>query len=200
MKDAVVTEDLGRVRLIKINRPGALNSMNAWVFMGIRDALVEIEADDKVAVAVLTGEGRAFCAGLDLEDANNPDPEAPKESQIPSMFKAMTEFSKPLIAAVNGLGVGVGMTMLSHFDLVLMAESAKMKTPFPQLGLAPEFASSYTFATRMGWQNAAYTLMSGRWFSAQECLEMGLAWRLEPDEEVLARSIEVAEELDIGVW
>ena len=195
MNDAVAIEDLGRVRVIKMNRPDALNSMNPWMFMGIRDALTEAQEDEGIAVAIITGEGRAFCAGLDLADSNSPDPDAPKESQFPSMLKALTTFRKPLIAAVNGLGVGVGMTMLSHCDLVLMAESTKMRTPFPQLGLAPEAGSSFSFAERMGWQNAAYALMSGRWFSAKECLEMGLAWRIEADEEVLAKSIEVAQEL-----
>ena len=195
MNDAVAIEDLGRVRVIKMNRPDALNAMNPWMFMGIRDALSQAQDDEGVAVAVITGEGRAFCAGLDLADSNSPDPDAPKENQFPSMLKALTTFRKPLVAAVNGLGVGVGMTMLSHCDLVLMAESTKMRTPFPQLGLAPEAGSSFSFAERMGWQNAAYVLMSGRWFSAKECVEMGLAWRVEADEEVLAKSIEVAQEL-----
>ena len=68
MNDAVVTEDIGRVRVIKMNRPDALNSMNPWMFMGIRDALHGAQDDDTVAVAVITGEGRAFCAGLDLAD------------------------------------------------------------------------------------------------------------------------------------
>ena len=76
--------------------------------------------------------------------------------------------------------------MLAHCDLVLMAKSVKMRTPFPQLGLAPEAGSSFSFAERMGWQNASYALLSGKWFSAQECLDMGLAWRVEADEEVLA--------------
>ena len=195
MNDAVAIEDLGRVRVIKMNRPDALNAMNPWMFMGIRDALSQAQDDEGVAVAVITGEGRAFCAGLDLADSNSPDPDAPKENQFPSMLKVLTTFRKPLVAAVNGLGVGVGMTMLSHCDLVLMAESTKMRTPFPQLGLAPEAGSSFSFAERMGWQNAAYALMSGRWFSAKECVEKGLAWRVEADVEVLAKSIEVAQEL-----
>ena len=74
------------------------------------------------------------------------------EHLFPSMLKQLTEFRKPLIAAVNGLGVGIGMTFLAHCDLVLMSTSARLRTPFPQLGLAPEAGSSYTFPTRMGWQ------------------------------------------------
>ena len=192
----IVTEDLGRVRVITINRPEALNSMNNAVFGGIRDALGSVETDDTVAVAVITGEGRAFSAGQDLQEmqAGLSDGEG-GDHLFPGMLKQLTEFQKPLIAAVNGLGVGIGMTFLAHCDLVFMSNSARLRTPFPQLGLAPEAGSSYTFATRMGWQNAAYVLMSGRWFSAEECLEMGLVWRVTEPEELMVETMAVAQEL-----
>ena len=163
----IVTEDLGRVRAITINRPQALNSMNNAVFAGIRDALAAAEGDTGVAVAVITGEGRAFSAGQDLQEMQDGLSGDGGGHEFPAMLKQLTEFKKPLIAAVNGLGVGIGMTFLAHCDLVLMSTAARLRTPFPQLGLAPEAGSSYTFATRMGWQNAAYVLMSGRWFSAE---------------------------------
>ena len=111
----VVTKDEDRVRVITINRPQALNSMNNAVFGGIRDALAEAETDDQVAVAVITGEGRAFSAGQDLQemqDGLSGDDGA--EHLFPSMLKHLTEFRNPLIAAVNGLGGGIGMTFLAH--------------------------------------------------------------------------------------
>ena len=191
----IVTEDLGRVRVITINRPQALNSMNNAVFAGIRDALAEAEVDSGVAVAVITGEGRAFSAGQDLQEMQDGLSGDGGDHQFPAMLKQLTEFKKPLIAAVNGLGVGIGMTFLAHCDLVLMSTAARLRTPFPQLGLAPEAGSSYTFATRMGWQNAAYVLMSGRWFSAKECLEMGLVWKVCEPESLMSEAIAVAGEL-----
>ena len=192
----IVTEDLGRVRVITINRPEALNSMNNAVFGGIRDALGSVETDDTVAVAVITGEGRAFSAGQDLQEMQEGLSDGEGGHHLfPGMLKQLTEFQKPLIAAVNGLGVGIGMTFLAHCDLVFMSNSARLRTPFPQLGLAPEAGSSYTFATRMGWQNAAYVLMSGRWFSAEECLEMGLVWRVTEPEELMVETMAVAQEL-----
>ena len=191
----IVTEDLGRVRVITINRPQALNSMNNAVFAGIRDALAEAEVDSGVAVAVITGEGRAFSAGQDLQEMQDGLSGDGGDHQFPAMLKQLTEFKKPLIAAVNGLGVGIGMTFLAHCDLVLMSTAARLRTPFPQLGLAPEAGSSYTFATRMGWQNAAYVLMSGRWFSAEECLEMGLVWKVCEPESLMSDAIAVAGEL-----
>lgn len=189
------TEDDGRVRILRINRPEALNAMNNAVFAAIRDALIAAEADDRVAVVVLTGVGRAFSAGQDLSEmlaAFTPD--GPTH-QFPSMLEAVTTFRKPLIAAVNGLGVGIGMTFLAHCDLVLMASTARLRTPFPQLGVAPEAASSYTFASRVGWQHAAYILLSGRWFDAQECLDMGFVWRVCAPEELEAQTRAVAQEI-----
>ena len=195
----IITEDHGRVRVITINRPQALNSMNNAVFAGIRDELAAAEADNEVAVAVITGEGRAFSAGQDLQEMQDGlSGEGAGDHQFPAMLKQLTEFKKPLVAAVNGLGVGIGMTFLAHCDLVLMSNTAKLRTPFPQLGLAPEAGSSYTFATRMGWQNAAYVLMSGRWFSAEECLEMGLAWKVCDPENLMADTISVATELAVN--
>ena len=185
-----------RVMTLTLNRPEALNAANNAVYAGIRDGLLDAESDSSIAVVVITGAGRAFCAGQDLGEmkARN-STEKMEPSQFPSMLKTVTHFRKPLIAAVNGLGVGIGMTFLSHCDLVLMASSARLRTPFPQLGLAPEAGSSYTFARVMGWQNAAYTLMSGRWFDAQECLDMGLVWRVCEPEQLMKETYEVAREL-----
>ena len=199
MTDSVVCQDHGRVRVIKIYRPQALNSMNNSVFGGIRDALADAESNDSIAVAIVTGEGRAFSAGQDLQEMQDGLSNSEGgDHQFPSMLKQLTEFKKPLVAAVNGLGVGIGMTFLAHCDLVFMSSDARLKTPFPQLGLAPEAGSSYTFATRMGWQNAAYVLMSGRWFSAQECLEMGLVWKVCEPEDLMDKALEVSQELAVN--
>jgi len=185
-----------RVMTITLNRPEALNAANNATYKGIREALQDAECDQGIAVVVITGAGRAWCAGQDLGEMNarnageNTDP-----SEFPPMLRVLVAFKKPIIAAVNGIGVGIGMTFLSHCDLVLMSSSAKLKTPFPQLGLAPEAGSSHTFIQVMGWQNAAYTLMSGRWFSAEECHEMGLVWRVCAPETLMDEAHEVAQEL-----
>jgi enoyl-CoA hydratase/carnithine racemase len=180
-----------RVMTLTLNRPEALNAANNAVYGGLRDGLKDAESDPGIAVVVITGNGRAFCAGQDLSEMRGKS----EPSQFPNMLKALTQFRKPVIAAVNGLGVGIGMTMLSHCDLVFMSSSARLRTPFPQLGLAPEAGSSYTFARVMGWQNAAYALMSGRWFSARECLDMGLVWRVCEPGQLMDEAYEVATEI-----
>jgi enoyl-CoA hydratase/carnithine racemase len=192
--DSVRVEDHGRVRLLTIDRPDALNAMNNTVFAGIGDALAAARTAEATAVVVITGTGRAFSAGQDLAEMQA-GLAVDGEHQFPRMLEQLTSFNKPLIAAVNGLAIGIGMTMLAHCDLVFMAADARLKTPFPQLGLAPEAGSSYTFIQRMGWQNAAYTLMSGRWFSAAQYHEMGLAWRVTEPEDLLPEAMTVAEEL-----
>ena len=87
------------------------------------------------------------------------------------------------------------MTMLAYTDIAMMSADAKLRTPFPQLGLAPEAGSSYTFQRRMGWQAAAYTLMSGRWFSAHECRDMGLVWRVTSPATLMAETRAIAHEI-----
>lgn len=188
------TTDHGRVRVLTFERPDALNAMNNAVFSALRDELDAAAADTAVAVVVITGRGRAFCAGQDLTEMLAPADDG-QPHQFPSMLQVLARFPKPLIAAVNGLGVGIGMTMLAHCDLVLMSNEAKLRTPFPQLGLAPEAGSSSTFGSVMGWQNAAYVLMSGRWFGAEECQAMGLAWRVCAPDELMNEAMGVASEL-----
>jgi enoyl-CoA hydratase/carnithine racemase len=191
-----ITDD-GRVRILRINRPDALNAMNNATFAAIRDALADAAEAPGVAVVVITGTGRAFSAGQDLTEmlaSYEAGPDA-EPYHFPSMLETLAVFPKPLIAAVNGLGVGIGMTILGHCDLALMASSARLRTPFPQLGVAPEAASSFTFQSRLGWHNAAYVLLSGRWFSAQECLDMGLVWRVCADDQLEDETLAVAREL-----
>jgi len=104
-------------------------------------------------------------------------------------------FSKPLVCAVNGLGLGIGVTILGLSDLVFMARSARVKCPFTDLALAPEAASSFTFPAIMGRQNATWTLLSSQWLSAEECFSMGLAFKLCSDEELLDVTMEHAQVL-----
>ncbi len=184
-------EKEGAVDWLTMNRPERLNALNSQMVDELGDYFHRLGRDDSVRVVVMRGAGRAFCAGQDLSEMRGKS----EPSQFPNMLKALTQFRKPVIAAVNGLGVGIGMTMLSHCDLVFMSSSARLRTPFPQLGLAPEAGSSYTFARVMGWQNAAYALMSGRWFSARECLDMGLVWRVCEPGQLMDEAYEVATEI-----
>jgi enoyl-CoA hydratase/carnithine racemase len=102
---------------------------------------------------------------------------------------------KPLIAAVNGVGVGIGATMLGYADLVFMSSTARLKCPFTSLGVAPEAASSYLLPQLIGRQNAAWMLLSSEWVDAEEALHMGLAWRTCAPDELLSEATRYAEVL-----
>ena len=178
--------DLNRVRTITLDRPEALNAFNEALYDATADALLEAAADPGVAVVLLTGNGRGFSAGTDLlemhERATNPDFVAGKHGFL-GLLDALVEFPKPLVCAVNGVGLGIGMTILGYADLAFMSTAAKLKCPFTSLGVAPEAASSYLFPQLLGRQQAAWVLLSAEWVSAQEALDMGLVWRVcEPDD------------------
>jgi enoyl-CoA hydratase/carnithine racemase len=205
-------EDHGRARLLTLDRPEALNAFNTALYDALGDALAAAADDPDVAVAVITGEGRAFSAGQDLlemadlatrfgeggnADAADPspradDPGSDPPSGFPHLLDELQSFPKPLLAAVNGIGLGIGFTMLAHCDLVFIAEGARLKTPFTSLGVSPEAASSYLFPERLGWQQAARVLFTSDWVSAEEAVELGIAYRLCTPETLLAETMELA--------
>jgi enoyl-CoA hydratase/carnithine racemase len=179
-------DDEKRVRTLALNRPDALNAFNEALYQATAEALHQAAEDPDVAVVLLTGAGRAFSAGNDLKEmqARITDPAmANQGSHFTTMIDALTRFPKPLICAVNGVGVGIGTTILGYADLAFMSSTARLKCPFTSLGVAPEAASSYLLPRLIGRQNAAWMLMSSEWVSAQEALTMGMIWKVcEPDE------------------
>jgi enoyl-CoA hydratase/carnithine racemase len=178
--------DDNRVRTLTLDRPESLNAFNEALYDATTVALREAADDPAVAVVLITGAGRAFSAGTDLAEmqARITDPEfTPGEHGFMGLIDALTAFPKPLICAVNGLGLGIGTTILGFADIAFMARTAKLKCPFTSLGVAPEAASSYLLPQLIGRQNAAWLLMSSEWVSADEALRMGLVWKVcEPDD------------------
>ncbi|MGV0789830.1 enoyl-CoA hydratase-related protein [Mycolicibacterium sp. XJ2] len=190
--------DDSRIRTLTLNRPDVLNAFNEELYLATATALRDAAADDEVAVVLLTGEGRAFSAGNDLNEMHRriTDPAFNEQgSHFTTMIDALADFPKPLICAVNGVGVGIGATILGYADLVFMSADARLKTPFTSLGVAPEAASSYLLPRLIGRQNAAWLLMSSEWVDASEAHRMGLAWKVCPPEELLAEARRHAEVL-----
>jgi enoyl-CoA hydratase/carnithine racemase len=173
--------DADRVRTLTLDRPEALNAFNEELYDALADALLAAAADPSVAVVVLTGNGRAFSAGTDLLEmhriATDPTFERGRHG-FPGLVDALDAFPKPLVVAVNGLGLGIGCTVLGFADLAFMSSEARLKCPFTSLGVAPEAASSYLLPLLVGRQAASWLLLSSEWVSAQEALAMGLVWRV----------------------
>jgi enoyl-CoA hydratase/carnithine racemase len=192
------TEDSGRVRLLTLDRPEALNAFNEALYDALADALIAAGEDDGVAVVVLTGEGRAFCAGTDLLEmaARMSDPDfVPGRHGFPGLIDQLVAFDKPILCAVNGIGLGIGATILGLVDLAFVSTEARLKCPFTGLGVAPEAASSFTFPTLMGRQAATWALMSSEWLSAEDCVRWGLALEVCPPGELLPTTMRHAEVL-----
>lgn len=181
--------DDGRVRTLTLNRPDVLNAFNEELYHATATALRDAGSDPEVAVVLLTGNGRAFSAGNDLNEMQRriSDPAFNSQgSHFSTMIEALAALPKPLICAVNGVGVGIGATILGYADLVFMSSTARLKTPFTSLGVAPEAASSYLLPQLMGRQNAAWLLMSSEWVDAAEAQRMGLAWKVCAPEDLMA--------------
>jgi enoyl-CoA hydratase/carnithine racemase len=180
--------DEARVRTLTLNRPDALNAFNEALYDALTVALRDAADDPAVAVVLITGNGRAFSAGTDLlemgERVTNPD-FVPGEYGFVGLIDALAAFDKPLVLAINGLGLGIGLTIIGFADLAFMSTEARLKCPFTSLGVAPEAASSFLLPRLVGRQNAAWVLLSSEWISAEEAHEMGLVWRVcEPDDVV----------------
>ena len=183
--------DTDRIRIITLNRPEALNAFNEALYDATTEALIAAAADPTVAVVVITGAGKAFSAGTDVKEMaqrNGPGLEAGKHG-FPGLIDQLVEFPKPLICAVNGMALGIGTTMLALSDLVFMSTDARCRCPFTALAVAPEAASSFTFPMMLGRHDATWALMSSEWLSADECKEMGLAWRVTTPDDLLDETL-----------
>ncbi len=175
----------GRVRVITLMRPEAKNAMNVAMWDGAARAFLDAENDPGVAVVVFTGSDDSFSAGQDVIEMGRlaMGEQIEMEHGFPGLTKILIDFPKPLVLAVNGMGLGFGATILGVADLVFMSTTARLKCPFTMLGVAPELASSATFPALVGRQNATWALMSSEWLAAEECREVGLAYKVcEPAE------------------
>ena len=179
---AVIVSDSGRVRILTLNRPHKVNAFTAISYRLLADALDEADASELVSVVLLEGAGRGFSSGVDLSVVDT-DGDVLAET-FDDLVDSLIRFSKPLLAAVHGPAVGFGATILLYCDIVLVAETARMRLPFTALGTAPEAASSVLLPQLVGLQRAADLLLTSRWITGLEAAQMGLAARCCTDESL----------------
>jgi enoyl-CoA hydratase/carnithine racemase len=182
------------VRVLTLDRPEALNAFNGTLFDALTEGLLAAADDASVRVAILTGTGRAFSAGLDLSEVGK-ETEPPVHGSA-GLFEALIDFPKPLMLAINGLGVGFGATICGLADMAFMGESARLRCPFTSLGLTGEAGSTATFPSLLGHQAASWMLYSSAWLDAEACKSAGLVLDVFPDdrlaEEVMGRAQTIA--------
>jgi enoyl-CoA hydratase/carnithine racemase len=190
----LLTERSESILKVQLNRPAKKNAMTAAMYTGLADLLNEADKDDNINVVLLSGAGDSFSAGNDLEDfAKNPP--GPGDSPQARLINALISFSKPLVAAVHGVAIGGGTTILTHCDFVYAAENTKFQIPFINLALVPEFGSSYLLPSQIGYLQAAELVMLGAPFNAARASELGLVTAVFPDTNLLAKATETAQTL-----
>jgi enoyl-CoA hydratase/carnithine racemase len=179
------------VATITFDRAAKKNAITGEMYAQFVAHLARAAADSAVRAVLVTGAGGTFTAGNDLKDFSNPK-FAQADSPVLSFMQALSTFEKPVVAAVQGLAVGIGVTMLLHCDLVYVADDSTFSMPFTSLGLVPEFASTLLLPQVAGRARAAEKLLLGKPFPAAEAVVMGLANAVLPAGEVLAHAQKVA--------
>jgi enoyl-CoA hydratase/carnithine racemase len=206
--DQILAERRGPIALITLNRPDKLNAWTTHMHRELTDAVSAANDDGSVGAIVLTGAGRGFCAGADIgsqfqarieagergaarregDGGDGDRPAAPATDWV-----QLVRSSKPMVAAINGAAIGVGLTLTLAMDQLIAAEDAKLSARFVKMGLVPELASSHFLVQRCGWGAASDLALSGRMVSGAEAARIGLVDRACPAGDVLSEALSVAE-------
>ncbi len=198
--EQIIVDQIGEVVRITLNRPERLN---AWTpkMLGEMTKVIQAANDDtSVGAVVVTGAGRGFCAGADIGAQFAPGVEGKEPEERPADRSAvdwvqLCRSSKPLVAAINGPAIGVGLTMVLPFDQLIAAEGAKLSLRFVKMGLVPELASSHFVVARCGFGAASWLALSGTTVLAEEAARLRLVDRVVPLEHVVDEAMSVAAEL-----
>jgi enoyl-CoA hydratase/carnithine racemase len=202
--ETIAYERRDAVALITLNRPARMNAWTPRMASEQADAIRGANEDDEVGAIVMTGAGRGFCAGADMKDTfkkrldgTDPGGDTEQSGGMPPDvdWVALVRESKPMLAAVNGAAVGIGMTMILPFDLIVASEQAKFGMLFIKVGLVPELASSRLLVQRVGFGRASEMCLTGRLYSGEEAHRIGLADRLAPADDLLDSTLELAGEI-----
>jgi enoyl-CoA hydratase/carnithine racemase len=187
----ILTERSGPILRVTLNRPAKKNAMTSQMYVSLAEIFKDAAKDDGVRVVLWHGAGDSFSAGNDLEDFLK-NPPGPGESPQAMLADALLHFDKPLIAAVHGVAIGGGTTLLTHCDFVYASEQTTFQLPFVNLGLVPEFGSTWSLPARAGHVRAAELIMLGQPFNAWQAHDLGLVTRVVPDDALLGTATETA--------
>ncbi|WP_324675138.1 enoyl-CoA hydratase-related protein [Hymenobacter sp. GOD-10R] len=173
------------VATVRLNRPDVFNSVNKPLALAFQQHLRECQQDTSVRAVVLTGTGKAFCAGQDLAEITGPDsPEVTEivEKHYNPIIKLIRELEKPVVAAVNGVAAGAGANIALACDIVVAKESASFIQAFSKIGLIPDSGGTYFLPRLVGMQRASALMLTGDKVSAAEALQMGMIYKVFADE------------------
>lgn len=191
----------GRVGIIELNRPQALNAIDVQMRQELMSVFGELARAPNVGSVVLAGAGRAFCSGADLKSAAEHTDASPRRTahtllhDLQPLIECITRMDKPVIAAVNGPAVGIGMSLALACDLLIMAEDSYLLAPFAGIGLVPDGGVAWFLTRRIGYTQAFELLTAGQKLSAGRCEELGLANRIVASNTLRSEALRWATEL-----
>jgi 2-(1,2-epoxy-1,2-dihydrophenyl)acetyl-CoA isomerase len=203
-EDVLLTADAEGVRTLTLNRPKAYNSLTVELKGRLLAALREAAEDDSVRALVITGSGKAFCAGQDLKEhvgllqAGDPAPLNTVSEHYNPIVRTIVGMPKPVIAAINGPAAGAGAAFAYASDLRIAASSANFLMAFANVGLGPDSGASWTLQRLIGYGRAAELMLLARTIAAEEALRLGLVGEVVADDELSARAQQVAAKLAAG--
>jgi enoyl-CoA hydratase/carnithine racemase len=193
----VLVEKKDHIGTITLNRPDRMNTISGQMLAAFSESLVALDRDDDVRVIVITGSGRAFCAGLDMQDQRD-GKGLDGESSAGRAAKAVTTIDlrdapptvlhnveKPTICALNGGAAGYGMDLALGCDIRIAADTAKMSAAFTKRGVIPESGGTWLLPRIVGWSVAAEIMFTGRKLDAEQCLELGIVNRVVPADQLM---------------
>jgi 2-(1,2-epoxy-1,2-dihydrophenyl)acetyl-CoA isomerase len=201
MTDGLRVDVDGPVATLTLDRPEALNALTVAVKVALREALERIAADRSVRVVILTGAGRAFCAGQDLAERDLPDA-APLDVELRERYnpiiRALRSMGQPVIAAVNGVAAGAGASLAFACDLRIAAEDARFVLAFGRIGLVPDSGATWFLPRLVGAARAAEIALVGDPIDAEAALRIGLVSRVVPGDQLIAQARELADRIAAG--
>jgi enoyl-CoA hydratase/carnithine racemase len=199
---ALICEVSDHIATITLNRPERMNTISSAMLDELTRTLVAVNEDPQVRVVILTGTGRAFCAGLDLNEASSGEGIGGANRRFPATIDlrntpptVLFAMDKPVICALNGSAAGYGMDLALGCDIRIMADNAKLAAAFVKRGIVPESGGTWFLPRMLGWAKAAEIIFTGRTLSAADCLAEGLANHVVPAEEVAAKARAMAAEI-----
>ncbi len=193
----VKVERKGPVAVVRFNRPDSLNAIDAGIRADLFAAINEVNNDDSIRIVILTGAGRAFCAGADLSEKQPDDfnVEDMINQEYKPLLMAITEAPKPWISAVNGAAAGIGSSFAMNCDLTVMADNAYLYQAFAAISLIPDGGATWHLARTVGRKKAYELIALGEKLQADQCLELGLCNRVVPADRLMDEAMGLAHEL-----
>ncbi len=198
MSDTLIIDQQGSVVILRLNRPQVFNSFNREMALALQNKLDELSHNQDVRAIILTGEGKAFCAGQDLAEVvatDGPTMQTILSEHYNPIIRKIREIPKPVIAAINGVAAGAGANIALACDITLASQNASFIQAFSKIGLIPDSGGTFFLPRLIGFQRASALAMTGEKVSAADALQIGMIYKVLPTETFMDEVLAIAHEI-----